>query len=203
VTLAYVTWFFYVLCDIRYTGPRVILSSTRVAFLHTKAEHLATSDLSPWWWPAESNPRPTALEANALPLSHPGGVRQQRHPLSLSLHHANTASVLRFASLCIGRAAGFSIDCLDAHLAWLSNYTLVHWVIAPSISPDHRLLLFWMMFRTTTFWLIKDIYCYDLLHGMARLWLASGNRVYRGRCDPAPPRLMAAATVRSITLDYD
>jgi hypothetical protein len=41
VTLVCVTWFFYVLCDSRYTGPRFILSSARVAFLHPKAEHLA------------------------------------------------------------------------------------------------------------------------------------------------------------------
>jgi hypothetical protein len=36
-----VTWFFYVLCDSRYTGPRFILSSATVAFIHPKAEHVA------------------------------------------------------------------------------------------------------------------------------------------------------------------
>jgi hypothetical protein len=45
VTLACVIWFFYVLCDTysryMFTGSRFILSSTRVSFLHPKAERLA------------------------------------------------------------------------------------------------------------------------------------------------------------------
>jgi hypothetical protein len=80
VTLACVTWFFYVLCDSRNTGPRFILSSARVTFLHPKDERLAGEQRlkkfkvfggdRPWG----SNPQPTAPEANTLSLSCPGAV---------------------------------------------------------------------------------------------------------------------------------
>jgi hypothetical protein len=49
VTLACVTWFFYVLCDSRYTDPRFIFSSARVAFLHPKAEHWQKSEGYQWF----------------------------------------------------------------------------------------------------------------------------------------------------------
>jgi hypothetical protein len=48
VTLACITWFFYVHCDSRYTSPRFIVPSARVAFLHLQPSIWRESESYQW-----------------------------------------------------------------------------------------------------------------------------------------------------------